>query len=205
MRAAGFVLVGGDSSRMGHDKALLPFRSFSLVESIAAEVMAATGNVTLVGRPDRYRHLKLDSVSDLRPGLGPLAGIEAALKSGKDDFNLIVSCDMPGIARAWLVALLRCAEETGARCVVSEDIDNNVYPLCAVYRSECLSLVQKALDEKRLKLSDTVSKLNPFHLRFQGTLSNVNTPEDWRRWQQHGESFSITGALKLPSPNAFDA
>ena len=70
MRAAGFVLVGGMSTRMGQDKALLSWNSQYLVEKIAATVAAATGNVTLVGRPERYMHLNVPCIPDSRDGKG---------------------------------------------------------------------------------------------------------------------------------------
>ena len=49
MQAAGFVLVGGRSSRMGQDKARLPMGSGLLVEEIAAKVAQAASRVTLIG------------------------------------------------------------------------------------------------------------------------------------------------------------
>src|SRR5437762_8761701 len=83
MKAAGFVLVGGHSSRMGRDKALLPLDSGLLIEKLAAMVAAVVGTVALIGEPERYKHLGLECLPDLRPGMGPLAGIEAALESGR--------------------------------------------------------------------------------------------------------------------------
>ena len=79
MQAAGFVLVGGQSSRMGRDKARLRIGSGLLVEDVAGKLASCTASVTLVGPPERYADLPFECLPDLRPGLGPLAGIEAAL------------------------------------------------------------------------------------------------------------------------------
>src|SRR4051794_11037884 len=105
MQAAGFVLVGGHSSRMGCDKALLPLKSGLLIQEVTAKVTAAAGTVALVGEPERYRDLGLDCLPDLRSGMGPLAGIEAALESGRGELNLIVACDMPSLDTDWLCRL----------------------------------------------------------------------------------------------------
>jgi molybdenum cofactor guanylyltransferase len=82
MQSAGFVLVGGDSSRMGRDKALLPLKSGLLIDEVAGKVADACGTAALIGEPERYRHLGIDCLADLRPRMGPLAGIETALDSG---------------------------------------------------------------------------------------------------------------------------
>jgi molybdenum cofactor guanylyltransferase len=85
MQTAGFVLVGGDSSRMGRDKALLPLKSGLLIHELAGKVADASGTAALIGEPARYRHLEIDCLADLRPGMGPLAGIETALESGRGE------------------------------------------------------------------------------------------------------------------------
>src|SRR6476619_4706690 len=92
---ASFVLAGGRSSRMGTNKALLPYRAGTLVERIAAEVQAAAGSVTVVGPPEIYAPLGLTAIPDLRPGLGPLGGIVTALTATAASLSLIVACDLP--------------------------------------------------------------------------------------------------------------
>ena len=95
-RMAGFVLVGGNSTRMGRDKAQLPLHGRTLVEHIAGAVAEAAGSVTLIGAPERYPDLGIRMLPDSRPGAGPLGGICTALASTDAEWNLIVACDMPG-------------------------------------------------------------------------------------------------------------
>ena len=184
MRAAGFVLVGGKSARMGQDKALLLWHSRHLVEKVAATVAAVTGTVTLVGQPERYRNLKIPCLPDGRHGLGPLAGIEAVLETGQGEWNLIIGCDMPGISIAVLRCLLDKAGQTSALCVAAQDITGQIHPLCAVYHRRCLPAVKQSLDTGRLKLMNVLEDLQAEHILVQTKLENINTPEDWLRWQQ---------------------
>lgn len=179
MRAAGFVLVGGHSSRMGSDKALLPWNSRLLVQEVAANVAAAAENVALIGESARYQHLGIDSFPDARPGLGPLAGIETALLTRRGEFNLILACDMPGVKSTWLRRLLKNARETDALCLASRDGNGRVHPLCAVYRSECLPTVQSALEAGRLRLLDLLRNLGAVTLETSEAISNINTPDEW--------------------------
>lgn len=185
MRAAGFVLVGGHSSRMGRDKARLLLDSHLLVEDVAAKVAKVAGNVALVGQPTRYSDLSFEVIPDRRPGLGPLAGIEAALATARAELNLIVACDMPGLAREWLDCLLEGAEQSSGLCFAAEDLSGLLHPLCAVYRSACLPIVEDALGARRLKLLDLLNTLHASAVKMPTVLHNVNTPEDWRRWQMN--------------------
>ena len=185
MRAAGFVLVGGESSRMGRDKALLAWGSHVLVEEVAATVQNVAGTAALVGPPERYRALKYACIPDVRRGLGPLAGIEAALESGRGELNLIVACDMPGLSEATLRRLIDSARDSGALCTAIRDSAGKVHPLCAVYRSECMAAVRRALDARRLRALDLLADLNAAILENDAPLANVNTPQEWAQWRRH--------------------
>ncbi|HEY7303133.1 MAG TPA: molybdenum cofactor guanylyltransferase [Bryobacteraceae bacterium] len=182
MRAAGYVLVGGQSSRMGRDKARLPLGSHLLVEDVAGKVAKVAGNVALIGDPALYADLPFECIRDLHPGLGPLAGIETALAAAKADLNLIVACDMPGLASEWLDQLLVAAGRSTNLCVAVKDVTGVLHPLCAVYRRECLPVVRKAVAAHRLKLLDLLSALDAEIVRIAAPLHNVNTPEEWRVW-----------------------
>lgn len=180
MSAAGFVLVGGKSRRMGRDKALLPWKSGLLVEDLAGRLRKVVDQVTLLGAPERYGHLGFRCLADLRPGLGPLAGIETALASGQAEWNLVLACDVPNVGVDHLRALYRTAECSGnARCVVTVDADGALQPLCAMYRDTCLPTVQQALNTNQLCLMDVVERLGAGKVFCPSRLHNVNTEEDW--------------------------
>jgi molybdopterin-guanine dinucleotide biosynthesis protein A len=183
MQTAAFVLAGGRSSRMGQNKALLSSGAHLLIEEVAAKLVTVAGNVALVGPPDRFSHLPLDCLPDLRPGCGPLGGIEAALASGRGEYNLIVACDMPGIRTGWLEALLQSSKDTGALCVAIRDGIGQIHPLCAVYRSTCLPFVRSALDSGHLKLLEMLEELKAITIDIGEKLWNLNTPEDWNAWE----------------------
>ena len=186
MRPAGFVLTGGQSSRMGRDKAMLPWRSRPLVESVAEAVRNAAGSVTLIGEPERYADLELPVIRDLRAFLGPLGGLETALKTGLGELNLIVACDMPDLAVDSLKRLLKSAEENEALCTYAKDSNGQAHPLCAVYRSACLPFVEDAIARRRLRMVDLVRDLDGAPFDWQGAIANVNTPSEWERWQDDG-------------------
>jgi molybdenum cofactor guanylyltransferase len=182
MRVAGFVLVGGRSRRMGRDKARLPVKSHLLVEDVAGKVGFVAQSVALVGGLQRYSDLPFEFLEDLRPSLGPLAGVETALASGRGELNLIVACDMPNIQVDWLRRLVDGALELNSDCVVCRDSNGSIHPLCGVWRQRCLPRVSSALEGGRLRMLDLVAELNAVYLPIGELIRNLNTPDEWETW-----------------------
>jgi molybdenum cofactor guanylyltransferase len=179
MNAAGFVLVGGQSRRLGQDKALLPWHDGVLVESVARAVCSTAGSVVLIGAPDRYRHLPFLTVEDRRKGCGPLAGIETALALQIAEYNLICACDMPHLSLQMLQGLLQYAQTCKAGCTLVVDGAGRSHPLCAVYHQSCLAAVTNALNQDQLRLHDLTRGLRSKTFSVLDSLANVNTPEEW--------------------------
>jgi len=177
---AGFILVGGRSSRMGQDKALLPLQGSTLVEVVAGHLKNAAKTVTLIGPPDRYGSLGFPVMADAIEDCGPLGGVYTALSITPAKWNLIVACDMPGLTTGFLENLLLAAEATEADCVVPQGT-RGVEPLCAVYHRRCRADAASAIARKNLKMHDFVSSLHAVTLPVSdfAPLMNANTPEEW--------------------------
>jgi molybdopterin-guanine dinucleotide biosynthesis protein A len=181
MKCAGFVLAGGKSSRMGSDKALLPFKGITLLEHVAAQVHQAVGNVTLVGDPARYSNFSYPVIGDIYPARGPLSGIHAALAASHEDWNLIVACDMPEVTAAFLTKIIERAERGTAHAVIPAGPSGLPEPLCATYSRRAFDVIAHALERGIHKVMDGLIGLEidlwripdsrPFH--------NLNTPAEW--------------------------
>jgi molybdopterin-guanine dinucleotide biosynthesis protein A len=126
----------------------------------------------------------LDCLPDLRPGFGPLSGIETALASGRGDLNLIHACDVFVSEPDWPTKLIEAAETSRAKCVVTMDEAGQVHPLCAVFHAACLPWVESALNIGRFRLLDLIEALGAERLPLRGPVWNVNTPDDWRSLQE---------------------
>ncbi len=174
------MLVGGRSSRMGRDKALLPLADGTLAGSIAGRVAEAAGNVTLIGPPERYGSLGYRVIPDLIPDAGPLGGVYTALSQSPADWNLMVACDMPEVTVDLFEDLFATAEGSHADCVVPGR-SGSLHPLCAVYHRRCASRAGQAIQRKSLKMHDFLSDLRTviWPLSDPAALSNINTPEQW--------------------------
>jgi molybdopterin-guanine dinucleotide biosynthesis protein A len=175
------VLAGGRSSRMGRDKALLPYRGGALVESVARAVAQAAGSVALVGGAASYEGLGFPLVADLYPGEGPLGGILSALASGFAAWNLIVACDMPELSAKLLEELLDAAERSDAEALLPCGPSGMLEPLCAAYHRSSYGALDAAFARGIRKVTAAFGGLRVIEWPVPERLSlqNVNTPEDW--------------------------
>lgn len=184
MKRAAFVLVGGKSSRMGRDKALLPLKGSPLVEHIAAQARAAAGNVTLIGNPTHYTNLGYPVVPDIVSGCGPIAGIYTALSVTQANWNLILACDMPEVTAKFLARLLAHAEAGRADAVLPAGPHGLPEPLCAAYRRHCVEPIGRALSNGVRKVTDGLAALEIDLWRVPNShyFRNLNTPLEWARY-----------------------
>ena len=188
MSRAGYVLVGGRSSRMGRDKALLPFRGVPLAQFVARTVASAATQAVLVGDPSRYAAFGYPVIPDRFPGEGPLGGILTALHHTSADWSLVVACDMPELSAEFLGRLLEAAEHSGAEALIPVGPSGQPEPLCAVYHRNARPAIEMAF--ARLMLSffstDRRKKLYQKHYPLWGGITNMNLNS---LWEQHaGES-----------------
>ena len=186
----GFVLTGGKSSRMGQDKALLPFGGGPLALWVAGRVQAVCGRVSLVGDGSKYAGLGLPVIEDIYAGQGPLAGIHAALAHSDTPWSLVVGCDMPYLSSDFLGLLLEIAREGNFDAVVPESESFGYEPLCAVYTPACRAPIEEALQSHQRKTRDVFGRLcvrrvarqewqsyDPYGKLFR----NMNTREDYEQ------------------------
>ncbi len=132
------LLAGGQSTRMGRDKALLPLangqllwqRQLGVLEQFGAAEILLSGS-RREGMPDHLR-----SVEDARPGLGPLAGLVAALEQISTARLVALAIDLPEMNPEYLLQF-----DGGA----VPSIRGRLEPLAAVYPVECLPLARERL------------------------------------------------------------
>jgi len=167
---------------MGRDKAMLAYADTVLAEHVAQQVEAAAGSAVLVGPPERYRELGREVIPDLRPGNGPLGGVETALAATGARWTLVVACDLPCVRARLLSELLRIANAAEADCVVPLSPDGLPEPLCVAWRRTALPEVRAALEEGRRKLQAVFGRLRVEYWKpvENHWFENLNTPGDWR-------------------------
>jgi molybdopterin-guanine dinucleotide biosynthesis protein A len=184
------ILAGGQSRRMGRDKALIDFNGRPIIAHVIETLRELADDVIVVSnRADEYARFAARIVPDYDPPSGPLGGIAAGLSAAKNDLSIVVACDMPFLNQALLRYLIDRAEEVDA---VVMQFENEYEPLHAVYRRTCLPFIQQHLaqgDRRVISFFDDVKLLTISEeewCRIDPTarsIANLNTPEDLQRAQ----------------------
>ena len=179
------ILAGGQSRRMGTDKAALPIGGMTLLERTARLALALNFPVLVVGRarPDDWPLAEVEFVEDAEAGLGPAGGLATALRSARTSV-LALACDLPLLteeALKWLVA--QAEAKFGPSGLVTESGEGQE-PLFSVYDPACLPLIEARLATGRRSLRGVI-EAGVFAFAdapewVAAQLANVNTPEEWR-------------------------
>jgi molybdenum cofactor guanylyltransferase len=198
VKLAGVVLAGGESRRMGRDKANLPFpspfstpagytgdpRNTTLVEHVVGIVARRCEPVFVVAAPGQpLPAVQAQVVRDELRGLGPLPatgrGLRAAAEAGAT-LAFVCAVDMPLLAVELIDDLTRRAIETGAEVVLPWDGQDHY--LSAVYRTDLADRIDAlvAAGERRMRALLDVSDSQRAVISNSAPLTNVNTAEDLR-------------------------
>lgn len=181
----GHVLAGGQSTRMGRDKALLEIGGRPLIQSAVSLLQALTERVVIIGPKENYHFLGVPVLPDVVSSRGPLSAIYTGLERSGTEVNLFLACDMPLMQGSFLKLLLERAALADA--VLMRLDDGKLEPLCAVYNRSCLPAVKANFESHRFKLSDLFPELRTHYLTEadlqrlgldRRIFTNLNTPAD---------------------------
>jgi len=179
----GLVLAGGESRRMGQDKALLLRDGQSQLQHVAALLEKVTDRTFVSARKEQQNDAErkqFELIIDRYDDMGPIAGILSAMDVHPDVDWLVVACDLPNIDLETLTFLLDKRPAGKPFTAFKSTHDGLPEPLCAVYRAGSDAILRQFVaaglicPRKMLIRSDTalLEQPNP------AALDNINTPED---------------------------
>jgi molybdenum cofactor guanylyltransferase len=180
-----FILAGGNSTRMGTDKAFVMLDGRTLLARALDVCRTITSEARIVGDRKKFAPFA-PVVGDVFPGCGPLAGIHAALRSSGTDLNLVLAVDLPFVSPALLHFLVAEARQHAA-IVTLPRAGKGWQPLCAVYRRAFADAAETALRARRYKIDALFDpaltrSIGEEELRSAGfspeVFRNLNTPEE---------------------------
>jgi molybdopterin-guanine dinucleotide biosynthesis protein A len=194
------LLAGGQSRRLGTDKAMLRLEEggSTLLERTVAACADFTDDLYVVAPAERGYHAHgLRIVDDRYPGQGPVGGVITALEVSSNPCCLVLGCDYPFLSRPLLRYLIERSDP--ARPVVPErpftsrqGTSQTLDVLQAVYPVAALAALDAAFGAGERQLARIVMSLRPHLIPLETLLRldpglrgfrSINRPEDeaWAR------------------------
>jgi molybdopterin-guanine dinucleotide biosynthesis protein A len=195
------ILAGGKSRRFGSNKALTRWFNGYVIDAVTQAAMSACQEVIIItDEPEPYSYSGFPVFPDIMPGLGPLAGLQSALRYAKAERVLLLGCDMP-LLNSELLDLMW--EIPTWAPVVIPVTPKGLEPLHAIYHKSLLPIVDHRINSGNLGLKSLVKDIpcrivSPADIlkvcpSFE-CLSSVNTPGDLARL----ERFACRNTRFLP-------
>ncbi len=182
----GLILSGGESRRMGQDKALLNHNGktqLSYIADLVSESVEKTFVSIRANQSQDSERSLFNKVIDNYENIGPIAGILTALEMHPKMNWLVVACDLPNITRKTIKHLIDNQGNNQSFTSYMSSYENLPEPLCAIYHSGSVKIIKefvsnnvncprKILIRSKTKL---IEQLEPH------SLDNINTPDELQK------------------------
>lgn len=184
-KIAGIVVAGGLSTRMGRDKASLPWDGGTMLSAVLEKLNPVCSELIVVSNVHREINcLPVIIVPDKYPQRGPLAGIHAGLLAAHSEYAFVAACDMPYLSTQAAGFIMEAALAYDAAVPF---IDGYYHPLHGVYRKSCIPFIEQRLRDGIYRVTDFYNDINVRKITREEiavfdpalrTLCNINSPED---------------------------
>ncbi|GHV09313.1 molybdenum cofactor guanylyltransferase [Campylobacterota bacterium] len=171
------VLAGGQSRRMGRNKALLPFGGYETLVEYQFSRLAASGLFAAVRVSIKESELPFDApvVRDRCTDFAPIFAIVAALSSTPFDRVFFIAVDTPFFDEEAIATLLARPEPAAVARSASGD-----HPLCGVYERTLLPHFQRSIANGDLAIKSVLETIDTGYANFDDALlANLNTREEY--------------------------
>jgi molybdopterin-guanine dinucleotide biosynthesis protein A len=183
MQVTGIILSGGQSKRMGTDKALIHINEKTLLEKAIEICNTFCTHILISSNHRNHEKYGYKVVADEIENCGPMGGIYSCLKHSKTEWNFVISVDAVFVAPEFIAFLI---SEAGDFDTVIPIHQNGKEPLIALYHKNILTEIKKMLDLGNFKMQNLLNLVNTKYVdsqdyveRFPKLFRNLNRPEDF--------------------------
>lgn len=185
------ILAGGESRRMGRDKALMEIDGSPAVRRMHDILKCQCDRVIVAARPENSTVFSgVDVVVDPEPGKGPLMGIVSILQASETNLTGVVACDIPNVDPNLFPML--CSRIEGFEIAVPTFDGKRPEPLLAVYRKSVSPHAEAALATGNFRVADLFKKCPTLMVNVPDAswYFNINTTFDYDRFRASAISKS---------------
>jgi molybdopterin-guanine dinucleotide biosynthesis protein A len=174
------IIAGGKSSRMGRDKALLPFGGYSsLAQFQYQRLQKIFERVYLSAKCDKF-DFDAKVIEDRYETSSPLVALLSIFETLEVDEVFVLSVDTPFVDKK-VIHMLSHQCEKDVDVVVAKHSDR-VQPLCAIYRRSILPLLYQHYHANNHKLHHLLEEASTTYVTFDNpkTFTNLNYFEEYQ-------------------------
>ena len=177
------ILAGGQSRRMGRDKASLPLGEQTLLEQLIEQLAGRFQEIIIsVSKGQPYPLNNVRQVEDRYENAGPLAGLLAGLQASSSDISLVVPCDQPEIDLGIVRDMLQVLDQHD---LVYPRLDGQIpHPLFALYRRSLWPVIEKLIIEGKLSVLHLLTEVKAVALDIPASRFpwHLNSLEDYQNY-----------------------
>ena len=175
------IFAGGKSSRMGEDKALLPFAHYPTLTEFQHDKLSTLFDKVYLSAKENKFDFDCMLIKDHYAENSPLVGIISVFETLKAEEVFILSVDAPFVNKETIEKILK-HNESKFDVIVAQS-PSGVQPLCGLYRRSILPLAYTQLEKGNHRLSDLLRLANTLFVEFDedGPFTNLNHPEEYQQ------------------------
>ena len=175
------IFAGGKSSRMGKDKALLPFGEHSTLTEFQQNKLSTLFDKVYISAKENKFNFDCMFIEDIYTENSPLVGIISIFETLKVEELFILSVDAPFIDKEIIERLLE-HRQTDVDVIVAQS-PSGVQPLCGLYKRSILPLAYAQLEKGNHRLGDLLDLANTLYVKFDEDtpFTNLNHPEEYQK------------------------
>ncbi len=182
MQITGIILSGGQSTRMGTDKALIRVNGKTLLENAIAICKPFCSNILISSNHTKHGKFGYKIIPDEIKNCGPLGGIYSCLNQSETDWNFVISVDAAFVEPEFVSFMI---SETVDLDAVAPIHNFGKEPLVAMYHKNSLAEIKKMLDLGDFKMHNLLNSINTKYVdsqiwveRYPKIFGNLNHPDD---------------------------
>ncbi|WP_167617654.1 molybdenum cofactor guanylyltransferase [Maribellus sediminis] len=182
MPITGIILTGGQSKRMGSDKALLQLEGKTLLKRAVDLCTGLCDEILISSNNPEHQVEGIQRIDDEIADCGPIGGIFSCLKHSASDWNFVLSVDAPFVQPDFIQFLKNKTDQFDAIVPVH---DGKKEPLIAMYHKNALPQIEAQIKAENYKLHFLLQELNTnfvdateWLVRYPELFRNLNAPED---------------------------
>ncbi|OUR70555.1 molybdenum cofactor guanylyltransferase [Arcobacter sp. 31_11_sub10_T18] len=172
------ILCGGKSSRMGEDKALLPFDKYNtLVQYQVERLKPYFKSVQLSSKTNKF-DFPCDIIYDAEEISSPMIALKTILNALKDEKVFIMTVDTPFVSLGTMDKLY--ASSKNFDITVAQTL--RTHNLCGVFSKSILANVVEMVDDDFHKIGALLKNVNTSYVKFddENEFLNLNTQNEYK-------------------------